>query len=61
MKFSKIVLLALMIILLIQTYASENVRKITVTGKSETVLEARQSRSDILAWLEKNKQGVPLP
>jgi len=40
MKFNKIGLLALIIILPIQAYAAENVRKITVTGKSETVLEA---------------------
>jgi uncharacterized protein YggE len=41
MKFCKIELLILMMILPFQAYAAENVRKITVTGKSETVLEAQ--------------------
>lgn len=36
----KIALLSLILILPCQTYAAENIRKITVTGKSETVIEA---------------------
>ncbi len=40
MQFIKIVLLALIVVLPVKTYANENVRKITVTGKSETVVEA---------------------
>jgi len=40
MRLIKIALLGLVVILPIHTYASEDVRKITVTGKSETVVEA---------------------
>ena len=40
MQLIKIALLSLIFILPCQTFASENIRKITVIGKSETVVEA---------------------